>query len=191
VYLDELPMIYVSSIVLYIVAAAGPGAQSRTIAQSLALKFGIAAIPILITAIYLRYPNPVIHQTLYALIQVSCHARIRYLCRYLKPEQVQPGMRLMITGTLTFLLGFAIWNVDNIWCTELTNWRGTVPEALGWVSQGHAWWHILTGIGACRIITGVTHLTLSIENPAGYDIAYRLGIIPHLVPRSIGVSKSS
>ncbi|KDQ18498.1 hypothetical protein BOTBODRAFT_28869 [Botryobasidium botryosum FD-172 SS1] len=77
--------------------------------------------------------------------------------------------------------------------------------------SGHAWWHLLTGIGACRIITGVIRacysiyfscrtysryiycadLTLSIENPAGYDIAYRLGVIPYLVPRPIGTSKSS
>lgn len=32
------------------------------------------------------------------------------------------------TGLLTFLAGFAIWNVDNIYCSTLTEWK----KAIGW-----------------------------------------------------------
>ena len=32
------------------------------------------------------------------------------------------------TGLLTFLAGFAIWNLDNIYCNTLTEWK----KAVGW-----------------------------------------------------------
>ncbi len=70
--------------------------------------------------------------------------------------------RILITGVLFFLLGFLIWNLDNIFCVFWTR----VKRAVGWpmafflegefyssetvcfVSQrlclGHAWWHIFT-----------------------------------------------
>jgi len=32
------------------------------------------------------------------------------------------------TGFITFLAGFAIWNVDNIYCSTLTEWK----KAVGW-----------------------------------------------------------
>lgn len=32
------------------------------------------------------------------------------------------------TGLLTFLLGFAVWNLDNIYCSILTEWK----KAIGW-----------------------------------------------------------
>jgi len=31
-------------------------------------------------------------------------------------------------GLLTFLAGFAIWNLDNIYCNTLTEWK----QAVGW-----------------------------------------------------------
>ena len=32
------------------------------------------------------------------------------------------------TGLLAFLAGFAIWNLDNIYCSTLTDWK----KAVGW-----------------------------------------------------------
>jgi len=32
------------------------------------------------------------------------------------------------TGLVTFLAGFAIWNLDNIYCSTLTEWK----NAVGW-----------------------------------------------------------
>jgi len=188
-FLDEFPMVYVSALVLYIVVAAGPSAKLRAPAQSLALKLGMALILVLANVLYLKFPYPAVHQRLFGVIIVSVYFRIRHLQKYLTPECNRICSRLMTPGAIIFVLGYAIWRADGIWCDHITQWRGTVGEELGWVSQGHAWWHVLTGIGACRIITGVTYLTLSLEDPARYDVAYRLGVFPYLVNRPLQPKK--
>jgi dihydroceramidase len=45
------------------------------------------------------------------------------------PPVVKKRMgKIYQTGLLTFLAGFAIWNVDNIYCSTLTEWK----KAVGW-----------------------------------------------------------
>ena len=48
-------------------------------------------------------------------------------------KNVPPAVKKRIgkmyqTGSITFLAGFAIWNVDNIYCSTLTEWK----KAVGW-----------------------------------------------------------
>jgi dihydroceramidase len=62
----------------------------------------------------------------------------------------------MWSGTAIFLLGFAIWNVDNQFCDALTAYRGKYGDVVGAFTQGHAWWHLMTGAGADRIVVGVS-----------------------------------
>jgi dihydroceramidase len=50
-------------------------------------------------------------------------------------------MWIMIAYGLTiFLLGFAIWNVDNAFCSSLRGWRKEVGLPWGILSEGHGWW---------------------------------------------------
>jgi hypothetical protein len=56
---------------------------------------------------------------------------------------------VMITGLGIFILGFAVWNVDNYFCEGLTQWRKIVGEVFGWVSQGLF----------CSLFTYVSRLT--------------------------------
>jgi len=45
------------------------------------------------------------------------------------PPVVKKRMgQIFQTGLLTFLIGFAIWNVDNLYCSTLTEWK----KAVGW-----------------------------------------------------------
>ena len=45
------------------------------------------------------------------------------------PPVVKKRMgNLYQSGCLTFLVGFAIWNLDNIYCSTLTEWK----KAVGW-----------------------------------------------------------
>ncbi|KAF2722653.1 alkaline phytoceramidase [Polychaeton citri CBS 116435] len=68
-------------------------------------------------------------------------------------ERDQEILRTMWTmiaiGLSVFLGGFAIWNLDNIFCSRLRFWR---REYLGlpWgiLLEGHGWWHLMTGLGA-------------------------------------------
>ncbi|NP_001347546.1 alkaline ceramidase 3 isoform 4 [Mus musculus] len=62
---------------------------------------------------------------------------------------VYPWLRgLGYTSLTVFLLGFLLWNIDNIFCDSLRNFRKRVPPVLGVTTQFHAWWHILTGLGS-------------------------------------------
>jgi len=41
-------------------------------------------------------------------------------------------------------------------------------------------WHLLTGLGASRIITGMTYLTLSAKYPSEFELGYTFGIFPYV-----------
>lgn len=51
-------------------------------------------------------------------------------------------------GLGIFLGGFAIWNLDNIFCGNLRSWRHEIGLPWGIVIEGHGWWHLMTGSGA-------------------------------------------
>lgn len=55
---------------------------------------------------------------------------------------------IVATGLSIFLGGFAIWNVDNAYCSTLRRWRHEVGLPWGIFLEGHGWWHIMTGWGA-------------------------------------------
>ncbi|KAG8719643.1 hypothetical protein FRC09_010852 [Ceratobasidium sp. 395] len=167
VLLDEMPMIYVSSMVLYLVLAPSGGSGS------LKLKLGVTAIPITVTALYLNLPYPAIHQICFAAIMLTITYRLVLLLR--DPAQssdaTYDAKYYIISGALMFVLAFGIWNIDNMFCDVWTTirtqfWEGMVgpsfktPSAIaavvGAVTQGHAWWHLLTGLGCARIAAGAS-----------------------------------
>lgn len=51
-------------------------------------------------------------------------------------------------GFVVFMAGFGLWNVDNAYCGMLRGWRKNVGLPWGVLSEGHGWWHLLTGVGA-------------------------------------------
>ena len=58
-------------------------------------------------------------------------------------------MWAMVTFGLTvFLGGFAIWGLDNVYCSTLRRWRHEVGLPWGILLEGHGWWHLMTGWGA-------------------------------------------
>ncbi|KAH7114279.1 alkaline ceramidase-like protein [Dendryphion nanum] len=51
-------------------------------------------------------------------------------------------------GLSIFLGGFAMWGLDNVYCSTLRRWRRQVGLPWGIVLEGHGWWHLMTGVGA-------------------------------------------
>ena len=79
------------------------------------------------------YRNPVYHQAVFATLVLITATRTMYLIHSDISKNVPPVVKKRIgkiyqTGLLTFLAGFAIWNVDNIYCSTLTEWK----KAVGW-----------------------------------------------------------
>jgi dihydroceramidase len=48
-------------------------------------------------------------------------------------------------GIVTFLGAFGIWQLDNIFCSDIRRWRQEMGLPWGILLEGHGWWHIGTG----------------------------------------------
>jgi dihydroceramidase len=129
--------------------------------------------------------NPVYHQAIFASLVIGTAMRITYILKYTDAAQRIPEEKketianFFITGAVQFAVGFGVWNLDNIFCTQLTEWK----VALGWplafllegtyrrpsfqyfllsgtrielmLVLGHSWWHILTGLGSYYMFIGI------------------------------------
>ena len=56
-------------------------------------------------------------------------------------EQILNQMwKMVAVGLSIFLGGFAIWSLDNQYCSSLRAWRRRVGLPWGILSEGHGWW---------------------------------------------------
>lgn len=69
-----------------------------------------------------------------------------------KDDRDQEILRVMWTmiavGLSVFLGGFALWTVDNEYCSQLRQLRHEVGLPWGMLLEFHGWWHAMTGTGA-------------------------------------------
>ncbi|XP_032976561.1 alkaline ceramidase 3 isoform X2 [Rhinolophus ferrumequinum] len=94
--------------------------------------------------VYLKVKEPIFHQVMYGMLVFTLVLRSIYIVTW-----VYPWLRgLGYTSLGIFLLGFLLWNIDNIFCVSLRNFRKKVPPVIGVSTQFHAWWHLLTGLGS-------------------------------------------
>lgn len=128
-------------------------------------------------AVYYITKVPEFHQVAYALLTCTIVFRKMYIMEAILrpalrkrcPERADGIMRDMWLMALTgashplhsavlwftdrakgvglFLVGFGIWNLDNIYCHHLRSWRGYLLLPWAVVLEGHAWWHLFTGLG--------------------------------------------
>lgn len=109
--------------------------------------------------------------------------------------------RAEIIGSLTFVAGFAIWNLDNVLCnSQVYPLKQRYGAPLSWILEGHAWvsevrsvlgatadarkcmqWHLLTGLGSYYIVQALALITLAIrDSPDHYELVYTLRVLPHV-----------
>lgn len=93
----------------------------------------------------------------------SCF-RSFYLISKLPASKKRKLYKTLGFGMGVFALGFAIWNADNYFCEHLRSTRAWLQErglgGLGHFTEGHGWWHLLTGYGAQQIFTACIELCL-------------------------------
>lgn len=137
-----------------------------------------------ITWYYLVNKNPVFHEVAYGLITVAVLSRSWYLAWKLVNDPVaKRDMKYCtITGSVTFLAGFALWGVDRAACSDLTRTRHFVGIPWGFVLELHGWWHLLTGTGVALFIIFLTHLRLHLTGREGeFEMQYTARLWPTLV----------
>jgi len=71
---------------------------------------------------------------------------------------------MIAVGLSIFLGGFAVWNLDDMYCSTLRRWRHAIGLPWGIVLEGHGWWHLMTGIGAYFYIVWGIWLRHCLEN---------------------------
>ncbi|KAM0756388.1 alkaline phytoceramidase [Meredithblackwellia eburnea MCA 4105] len=167
---------------------------NSTSKTSIALPTGLLAFNILFTYAYLNFPNPVFHQVAYGSIVVSTTVRAGYLILSQSPTTAEGKHRrdqtrnLLLQGVTSFLLGFLIWNLDNLLCVTTTRLKEKIGVPFAWLLEGHAYWHILTGIGGYDIMAAMCYLTLCLrDKPEHYELNFSLfGLVPWVGRTKIG-----
>lgn len=97
--------------------------------------------------------------------------------------------KTMGSGVAVFVLGFAIWNADNYFCAHLRAARAFLTNHnlhhLGHFTQGHGYWHLMTGYGAYLIFTACIQLCLAIKTTPehwDYDSSTWLPVVKRVKP---------
>lgn len=102
-------------------------------------------------------------------------------------DQIMKQMWSMAAAGISFfLVGFFIWNMDNIFCGHLRDVRNTILLPWAVMLEGHGWWHIFTGTGAYYFIIWRIWLTRCLDgNEREFMLHWpsALTSVPKVVPR--------
>ncbi|XP_010868964.1 alkaline ceramidase 3 isoform X2 [Esox lucius] len=138
--LDELPMIYSTCVFVYCLYECFKQENALGVFPiTLLLIFSV-----LVSVVYLQWKEPVFHQVMYGALVACLVMRSIFIVTWVYPWL----QRMCFLSLSIFLLGFLLWNIDNLACDSLRATRQRLPPVVGAVTQFHAWWHILTGLGS-------------------------------------------
>jgi dihydroceramidase len=157
--LDELSMIYLACTTFFAIFSHG---QSRQATVSI-LVFSIS-LAIFVSVYYHYLQDPVFHQNAFAILTATNIFRGWYQMEHaLRPSrrmnrtekkngsaQAREDCRnlhilsemwmLSLSGVAYIAVGFFIWNLDNIFCGHIRQWRRAMGLPWGILLEGHAWW---------------------------------------------------
>jgi dihydroceramidase len=81
----------------------------------------------------------------------AANPRVRGSAKAVRQEEDRRDMDILSTmwkmiafGLSIFLGGFAIWHLDNEYCSKLIRWRREAGMPWGFVLEGHGWWYVPT-----------------------------------------------
>lgn len=82
-----------------------------------------------------------VHYTTQKQYAVSDREKVRQEQEDGRDRAILKDMWTMIAcGLSLFLSGFAIWGLDNVYCSTLRRWRRAVGLPWGILLEGHGWW---------------------------------------------------
>lgn len=182
--LDELPMIWTSSALTWALLDQTLLYGCRV--NKLILPTFIFGVVAWITVTYVLNDDPVFHQVAYASIMVVAILHAIYILTHRKaPLNTSDSARrarsdarqLELYGTVLFLVGFGIWNIDNIFCAHLRAARDVVGYPWAVLLEGHGWWHVFTCFGAYLLVVACEVIVMAyIEHPDNFVTVYDRGL---------------
>ncbi|KAK9324669.1 ceramidase [Lipomyces orientalis] len=176
--LDELPMIYATCVPTWAVFS-----YARNRKDTILLGVYIFLGASILTAVYLHFKDPTIHQAGYAALTGMVLFRSLYLIvTKIEDAHARADMwRTVIIGIATFLSGYGLWMVDIHFCGTLRVARRAIGMPYGFLLEGHGWWHILTGLGVYYYLVFLEYLRICLIGRApDYDYVWEWGFFPHV-----------
>ncbi|KAK9472471.1 ceramidase [Dipodascopsis tothii] len=176
--LDELPMIYATCIPTWAVFS-----YNRNKRDTVLLGIYIFLGASILTAVYLYFKDPTIHQAGYAVLNamVLIRSMVLIVTKIEDAEARRNMWRTVYTGILTFLSGYGLWMIDIHFCQSLRAARRSVGMPLGFLLEGHGWWHILTGLGVYYYLVFLEYLRVCLMGrDKDYDYIWSKGVFPHV-----------
>ena len=89
---------------------------------------------------------------------VLCVIGMANQVRRLAPSERSAIVHHFWFNLMLFLLGFALWNIDNIFCDQLAALRERVGVVVAPLLQLHGWWHVLTGIATYQFVVMISQV---------------------------------
>ena len=81
-----------------------------------------------------------------------------------KNKQILRNMWWLVgLGLSIFLGGFALWTVDNNYCSTLRGWRHEIGLPWGILLEGHGWWSVQHTPDQCHDSEMLIYATLGIS----------------------------
>lgn len=150
--LDELSMINTTLIMWF---ATFGHKRSRLFMWLLAIT--LASTFVFVAVIYHYLGDPVFHQNAYGILTGTVIGRSWYQVqtqvKNTSPDSYKSMRDMILLGLVSVAAAFILWNLDTIYCGQLIVARRYVGMPWGFFLEGHAYWHLLTGLGGYYIIT--------------------------------------
>ncbi|KAJ2685021.1 alkaline ceramidase ydc1, partial [Coemansia spiralis] len=177
--LDELPMLYLCAIGLYMVVEI-----DHDVRHGIKVPLALGLVQVAITLAYLFWlQSPVFHQVVFG---VTALGGVFFGYKRLHEMEISNGtrrvlFRLNLLGLLGMLSGFLVWNLDNIFCHQLRSYRSYVGTPLDALLQLHGWWHILTAYGCSGLLLWGHMLRLTrLRQDHLYSLRFFLRVFPYV-----------
>ncbi|KAK4542399.1 hypothetical protein LTR36_006856 [Oleoguttula mirabilis] len=102
-----------------------------------------------------------VHELTFFALILAVGVKVRALIhqRVTKPEQRKRLTRLSLFGAGSMVFGYFLWQLDHIFCSELTSMKRQIGMPWSFLLEFHGWWHILTAVGAYTFMVMVERLT--------------------------------
>lgn len=149
---DELSMINTTLVMWFATFA-----HKKSRGFSWILAIALLTILAVVSVVYHYIGDPLFHQNVYAVLTVAVLGRSWYLVhtkiRKAAPEDYKNMRDLVIFGFCAIAAAFTLWNLDRVFCSSLVGLRRDLGMPWGFLFEGHAYWHLLTGMGGYYYIT--------------------------------------
>ncbi|KAK9893935.1 alkaline phytoceramidase [Cystobasidium minutum MCA 4210] len=177
--MDDLPMMWLVSVLVYCTVHTDPTTSN------LPLIALLVTLNLIVIACDLAEVNQVYHYTIFGLLGAGAAGRFLQL-EYTHRNALSPAVRkkavaYFFSGVALILAGFAIWNVDNIYCDNIQPYKARYGMPVALLLEGHVWWHILTALGEYLTVTAGACVILAIqEGHQDFDFGHGVLGLPYV-----------